>query len=166
MLHNDEAQTAVNADQTAVSTPIEMLGKEILARIEAGEKAKSKSDEHFKSAGLQLIEAKGRVSDFSAFLREHCNGLSRSRAYELIAIGEGKIDEVRTKTRQRTQRHRAETAKAKTVTVSATQRTPKQTSKSEWALREFKAAADSYMPSMDAKAKQQALAYVTERAKS
>src|SRR5215472_3248827 len=98
MLHNDEAQTAVNADQTAVSTPIEMLGKEILARIEAGEKAKSKSDEHFKSAGLQLIEAKRRVSDFSAFLREHCNGLSRSRAYELIAIGEGKIDEVRTKT--------------------------------------------------------------------
>jgi len=147
---------------------LDKLGKEIVSRIERGDKAKSKSDEHYQAAGLQLIEAKERVPNFEAFLKEHCPNLSRSRAYELIDIAQGKGEEVRAKTRKRTQRHRAKAAQAKSELqqaepVSATQRTTSKRSGPEWALREFKAATDTYVPIMDAPTKQLALDYVTNK---
>src|SRR5690606_21347407 len=60
--------------------------------ISAGDKAFGKAEEHYKAAGIHLIEARDRVKregmTFSAFIVGHCN-LGRSRAYELIAIADG-----------------------------------------------------------------------------
>jgi hypothetical protein len=119
----------------------------------------------YKSAGLQLIHARRRVPDFSAFLRDHCKGLSRSRAYELMDVAEGKAEEVRSKNRARDRRRRE---KATGVREPRTQNesTPKtQTlkSKSQWALVEFKVAADTYFRHMDDEAKRAAVAYVVAK---
>jgi hypothetical protein len=92
------------------SVTLETLGRDIVARIEAGDKSTDRADQLYKSAGLQLIEARSGVPDFSAFLRDHCNGLSRSRAYELIAIADGKAEEVRSKNRSRDRRRRKKAA--------------------------------------------------------
>ena len=72
------------------------------------------------AAGRQLIVAKSRCFNFTNFLRDHCTGLSRSYAYDLIAIANGKIDKVRANSKARTQRHhlrqRIATAKASVMT--------------------------------------------------
>jgi hypothetical protein len=143
--------------------PLERLGREIVARIEAGDKAKDRADQMYKSAGLQLIEARNRVPDFSAFLRDHCDSLSRSRAYELMAIAEGRTttEETRAKSRARAQRSRANKA-----SVSATSRTrgvstkkpPPRMSQSQRALAEFKVAVHIYFAKMDDDAKREAVA--------
>jgi hypothetical protein len=63
---------------TAVPS-IERLGKQIVALVEAGDKAKSQSIDKFTSAGLLLIEAKSRVPNFKAFVRDYCNGVRAHR---------------------------------------------------------------------------------------
>jgi hypothetical protein len=166
---------AVVLHEKAADDDLERLGKNILARIAAGDKAKTKADERYLSAGLQLIEAKSRVTNFEAFLAEHCNGLSHSRAYELIGIAGGRTttEEVRAKTNERKKRHRTKTA-AKSMTtavkasVSVPERTPKKTqaSVSQNALTEFKFAVDQWMSKMDAATKQKALDYATEKARA
>jgi hypothetical protein len=89
------------------------LGCDIVARIKEGDEAKAQAKsaknqatERFKAAGLLLIRAKAQAPDFKAFLRDHCDGLSRSRAYELIKIAGGKIDEVRADAAERQRKHR------------------------------------------------------------
>jgi hypothetical protein len=61
------------ADTSAVSEPasggnvrvtLEGLGKEILARVAKGDTAKERADQLYKSAGLQLIEARRRSPRF------------------------------------------------------------------------------------------------------
>src|SRR4051794_37091205 len=91
LLQPVSATLAAVPDRAPVS--LESLGRDIVARIKAGEAAAARSEAMYVSAGLQLIEAKRRVPNFTAFLRKHCKGLSRSRAYELIDIAEGKADE-------------------------------------------------------------------------
>lgn len=159
------------APQSGVSaTPLERLGREIVARIEAGDKAKDRADQMYKSAGLQLIEARNRVPDFSAFLRDHCDGLGRSRAYELIAIADGRRTTEETRARSRT---RAQRSRANKATASATSRTrgvstkkpqPPKT-KSQWALAEFKVAVNIYFAKMDEKTKREAIAYAISKGK-
>src|SRR5262245_37742310 len=73
--------------------PIETLGATIKAQVAAGDKALDKAEEHYRSAGCRLIEAKERVLrtrglTWPAFLVGHCS-LQRSRADELIAIANG-----------------------------------------------------------------------------
>ena len=101
------AATAAPAVQTY---ELEALGRDIAARIKKGDKAKANADDLYLSAGLHLIEAKRLTNNFSAFLRDHCGGLSRSRADELIKIAEGAAEEVREKNRVRDRRRRAKAA--------------------------------------------------------
>ncbi|MER9581461.1 hypothetical protein [Mesorhizobium sp. M0276] len=72
-------------------TTVEQLGAQAYGHYKAGEKNYAKAMEHAKSAGLYLIEAKKRVGTgkFVAFLADHCP-ISKSRAYEFIAIADGR----------------------------------------------------------------------------
>jgi hypothetical protein len=99
------------------------LGKDIVARVSAADRsleaahryseqagtARQKANNLLLSAGKMLLDARSRVLDFTAFLAEHCAGLGRSRAYELISIAEGKStpEATRAKTNERKRRHRA-----------------------------------------------------------
>jgi hypothetical protein len=75
--------------------PLDTLCGTINAHIAAGNKATTKAEEHYKAAGLLLLEAKKRLpiespgTTFSAYLVGQCN-MHTSRAYELIAIAEGR----------------------------------------------------------------------------
>jgi hypothetical protein len=109
---SDQASTPSDSPAQAGTTfTIEQLGKEIVARIEAGDRCKAQADDRYRSAGLLLIEARKRVpvKGLAAFLKDHCAGLSLTRAKELIAIAEGRTtqEEVRAKATARQQRHRA-----------------------------------------------------------
>lgn len=97
---------------TAALIPIETVGAEIKARIEAGDKALDKAEQHYIAAGIQLAEAKRRLDQtgemaWSAFLFSHAR-IKRRRADDLIAIGEGRITlaEHREKNRERVSAHR------------------------------------------------------------
>lgn len=159
---------AALSDTTAnggVTATLETLGQEIMARIEAGDTAKDRADHLHKSAGLQLIEARNRVPDFTAFLREHCNGLSRSRAYELIDIAEGKAEEVRSKNRMRDRRRREKAVNVReprTRSVSVAKPQPPK-SQAQKALAEFKVAVNIWFAKMDDDAKQEAVNYAIEK---
>ena len=79
----------------ASGLPITQLGSTIKAHMSTAEKYAGKSEEHYKSAGLHLMEAKARIAageydgKFGKFLTLECNCLSSSRAYELISIANG-----------------------------------------------------------------------------
>jgi len=92
------------------------LGKEILDHVNCGKAANSQAKEarveakqRFICGGRLLIEAKRRATDFTAFLREHCNGISVSWAYKLIRMagGEAEVEKVRADARERKRRQRA-----------------------------------------------------------
>lgn len=98
-----------NITPVSASQSLEQLGAEIVARIEAGDRTKAKADDHFLAAGLRLLEAQSRVPDFAAFLKNHCCGLKRTRAYQLMRIAGGKttLAAERAKTAERVRKHRA-----------------------------------------------------------
>jgi hypothetical protein len=79
---------------------LEQLGAAIKVMVQ-------KSDDYLISAGLKLIEARRRIDageadmSFASFLSEHCGGLSRSRAYELIRIAAGRTTVEATRERAR-----------------------------------------------------------------
>lgn len=89
--------------------PLDTLGAEIRARLEAGDKALGRAEDHYLAAGLQLVGARRRVEadgrSFRDFLAEHQIG--KSRAYDLIAVAEGKktFAGIRAKTAERVARH-------------------------------------------------------------
>jgi len=154
-----ETQIAIYKDrheaETSALPSIEGLGKQIVALVEAGDKAKSESNDRFTSAGLMLFEAKSRVPNFKAFLRDHCNGLSRSRAYELIDMALGKREEVRAKANERKARYRARVRSGtdtKTASVLPTSASA--------ALAAFKTAVNTWLPKMDEATQQEAVAFV------
>ena len=163
---NDFDETAALAAQEEIALTsqgdaaltLEALGRSIVARVERGDKAKDRADQMYRSAGLQLIEAKSRAPNFSAFLRDHCNGLSRSRAYELIAIAEGKAEEVRSQNRERDRRRRAKAAGVREPRTHGAAM-----SDSEQALAKIKDVVDKCFPKMDYAAKQEAAAYVNDQ---
>jgi hypothetical protein len=90
--------------------PVEQLGQAIVANSEAGRAAGNEAMNRLVTAGLLLIDAQSRGLVFDDFLRDHCNGLSRSWAYDLIAIAHGRIDEVRGKAKARKRRYREKQA--------------------------------------------------------
>jgi hypothetical protein len=76
-------------------TDLSGLGREARARIVAGDKAKSRSEDMYKSAGLYLIEAKKRVSKtkgltWSKWLSENCP-IGVRRSYDLISLADGTV---------------------------------------------------------------------------
>ncbi|RRD24720.1 hypothetical protein ECB98_13430 [Brucellaceae bacterium VT-16-1752] len=90
---------------------IETLGREIKARVEAGDKALDKAEQHYKAAGIQLLEAQKRLKEtremrWSAFLFSHVR-MGESRAYELMALGDGRttLEDIRAKGAERARRH-------------------------------------------------------------
>jgi len=97
--------------------PIDTLGQEIKARIEAGDKAMGKAEDHYLAAGLQLAEARRRVADdggsFRAFLDNH--GIGRSRAYDILAVTDGRktFDGIRAKAAERAAKHAAANREAR-----------------------------------------------------
>lgn len=92
--------------------PLSTLAGTIKAHISAGDKAFGKAEEHYKAAGIHLMEARDRVKregmTFSAFIVSHCS-INSSRAYELIAIADGRtsVEELRKKKRESVRRTRA-----------------------------------------------------------
>jgi hypothetical protein len=85
--------------------PLATLANTIKASIAAGDKAADKAEQHYKAAGLYLVEAKrlnAKTSEtWPTFLISKCNIGSR-RADELISIAEGRtsLEEVRDKNKQ------------------------------------------------------------------
>lgn len=98
--------------ETSVATtdlPLDTLAATIKARIEAGDRSAEKAADHYRAAGLHLVEAKTRLAQtggkFDHFLVE-C-GIGRSRAYELIGIAKGTktLAGIRAATCERVARH-------------------------------------------------------------
>lgn len=81
----------MNASQLTIT----QLASTINAHTGKASLYEDKAEQHYKAAGIYLIEAKQRIAEgeyeggFVAFLKNECRGLSSSRAYELIAIGNG-----------------------------------------------------------------------------
>lgn len=107
--------------QTRQHDPIDVLAKAAHAEIKEAERHQKEADRHqaeaderFAAAGRKLKEAKDRLQagemamTWTEFLLKYCP-ISKSRAYELIAIAEGRTtaEEVREKVRARKQAHRA-----------------------------------------------------------
>ncbi|SEN61550.1 hypothetical protein SAMN04488077_1222 [Roseovarius tolerans] len=91
-------------------TPLDQMGASAHAHYKVAEKAQGKAEEHYKSAGIYLSEAKRRVlrtrgMTFEKFLAEHCP-IGKSRAYEVIAIADG------TKTEEEVRARSNESSKA------------------------------------------------------
>lgn len=83
------------------------------------EKYIGKCEEHYRSAGSHLIEAKRRIlvdkefaGDFKGFLMNCCNGLAERRAYELIEVANGtrSMASIREAQQERMREHRAAAA--------------------------------------------------------
>jgi hypothetical protein len=94
-------------------TPVEMstddLGKHIRARIVQGDKAAGKAEDHYTAAGIHLKEARERIAkeggSFDDFLKQY--DIGRSRAYDLLAVADGKktFAGIRAKAAERAARH-------------------------------------------------------------
>jgi uncharacterized protein YdaT len=65
------------------------ITRRIKALIEKGDKAAEKAEQFYKAAGIHVKEIKEQSEDWETIVREQC-GLGRSRAYELMAIADGR----------------------------------------------------------------------------
>lgn len=159
---DEAAPDATTPLRAGVSVTLDALGQEIVARIGAGDKSAERASQMYISAGLKLLEAKRLVPNFKKFLRNHCSDLSRSRAYELIKIANGKSEEVRSNNRTRDRRRRDKAASVReprTPSLSVKKPQPPK-SQAQSALAEFKAAVDIWFSKMDDNAKREAVEYV------
>jgi hypothetical protein len=113
------------SETTAVATtdlPLDVLASEIKARIEAGDRAADKAADHFRAAGLRLLDAKKHLAaakiPFDGWLIE--NDIGRSRAYELIGIAKGTktLAGIRASTAARVARHADKNRAAREASVS------------------------------------------------
>ncbi|MER9560962.1 hypothetical protein [Mesorhizobium sp. M0571] len=88
---------------------LDQLGAQAYAHYKAGEKANQKANDHAKSSGLYLAEAKRRIDTehpygertkvWHGFLKSHCP-VAPTRAHQLISVATGKTteEEVKQKT--------------------------------------------------------------------
>jgi hypothetical protein len=84
------------------------LARRIKAMIEKAETYHEKAENLYKSAGIHIAEIKDkRPDDWEAIVKDEC-GLGRSRAYELMAIADGRttLEKVRASTNERKKIHR------------------------------------------------------------
>jgi hypothetical protein len=156
-VYTDQHSTAQAETIYTAELSIEGLGQQIVALVEAGKKAKSQSVDRFINAGLMLIEAKSRVPNFTVFVRDHCAGLSRSRAYELIDMALGKPEKVRAKTNERKRRYRARVRSGTDAETASVLPTSAST-----ALAAFKSALNICFAKMDEARRKEALAFANE----
>jgi hypothetical protein len=117
-----DMQAATDERITAKATslvPLDTLAATIKVRIEKGDKATSDADGHYLAAGMHLREAKERLPVerpglmFTGFIRNVCR-MGTSRAYELIAIAEGRLtlEEIRAKKNESSKAAHAKTREA------------------------------------------------------
>jgi len=147
-----------------VDLTVEQLGQAIVTHNEAGLAAGKEAKNRLVAAGLLLIEAKSRVMNFEDFLRDHCNGLSHSWAYDLIAIASGKMDEVRAKAKARKLKYRQKQA-AKDARVRSgtdTRFTSIQLSQ-EVLLTQFENEFEAWLEKLDDETLKHAVSYVLRR---
>ena len=167
-------------DQLTTNKNFAAAGTEIVAQIRAGDQAKHTAVEHYKAAGLLLLNvSKQHPEGFTAFLTRSCAGLARSRAYELMQIAGGAktAEQIRAATKKRVDRHRAK--KQRPLQGAVTDGKPEDVAAdkpegipadplpmSERAFAEFRRAVDTSMPQMTPVIRRQALVYakaVSER---
>jgi hypothetical protein len=91
---------------------LEEIGRGITARIDKLEKLTAKGVDHVDSIEQLLAEAEklcGTPECFEQFKCQHCPKLGKSRAYELLAIKDGRksLEDNRAATRARVAKHRA-----------------------------------------------------------
>jgi len=104
------------SDMTTNLLPIETIGKEVQVFDKKGHDYEAavdynleKAEQMYKAAGLKLIEVRDRAGvNFSEFCILHCQGLSRTRAYLLMDIADGKytLAEIRARSRVSSRKHR------------------------------------------------------------
>lgn len=103
----------VTAEQIEKNCPNELqsLAERIKAHLEKAHKYKEKADQHYISVGQYLSRAREACdeSGFEAFREKFCPDLGRTRAYELLALGQNKksLEDIRASNRERVARHRA-----------------------------------------------------------
>src|SRR5262249_24599683 len=74
----------------AAPTPAVLtLARRVKALVEKGDRAAEKAEQFYKSAGIHIKEIKEQSEDWETIVRDKC-GVGRSRAYELMAIADGK----------------------------------------------------------------------------
>jgi hypothetical protein len=112
----------ISSERTSGSNsrvPLATLSGLVKASLAAGDKAFDKAEQHFKAAGLYLIEARERLpieqpgKRFTAYIVGECK-MQTSRAYELIAIAEGRLtlEEIRAKKNESSKAAHAKTRAA------------------------------------------------------
>jgi hypothetical protein len=89
------------------SAQVLTLVRRIKALVEKADRAADKAEQFYKSAGIHIKEIKEQSEDWETIVREQC-GLGRSRAYELMAIADGKVtlEKVRADANERKKVHR------------------------------------------------------------
>ena len=98
----------VTGDGVLISAKVMALTRRIKVLIEKGDRAAEKAEQFYTSAGIHIKEIKGQSEDWESIVRDKC-GVGRSRAYELMAIADGKttLEKVRADTNERMKIHRA-----------------------------------------------------------
>src|SRR5262249_27220023 len=84
------------------------LARRVKALIDKGDRAAEKAEQFYKSAGIHIKEIKDQSDDWETIIRQECD-IGRSRAYELMAIADGKttLKKVRAAANERKKVHRA-----------------------------------------------------------
>jgi hypothetical protein len=144
--------------------PVEQLGQAIITNYAAGMAAGNEAKNRLVAAGLLLIDVKSRNLNFEDFLKDHCKGLSHSWAYDLIAIAEGRMDEVRAKARARKLRHRQKRAAAEAHVRSGTDTGFHTIQLSQEALiAQFEKEFDAWVAKLDDERLKRAVSYVLNK---
>ncbi len=103
----------ITAEQIEQNCPdnLQRWGKHIAAHLEKAHKCEDKADQHYTSIGQYLAKAKETCDEggFAAFHEKFCPNLGRTRAYELLAVGQNKksLEDFRAGNRERAAKHRA-----------------------------------------------------------
>jgi len=104
---NDKAEVRVLADRARAA--VSALARRVKVLIEKGDRAAEKAEQFYKAAGIHIRQIKEQsLDDWETVVREQCN-IGRSRAYELMAIADGKttLEKVRAGSNERKRVHRA-----------------------------------------------------------
>jgi hypothetical protein len=156
------SDSPLSVEQLNALSP-DQLGAQIVARVEARDVAEAQVHNNSMQAGQMLLHAKSTVKNFSQFRRQHCNGLSHSRAYELMNIAKcGSIRKVRELANGRKSRYRlkkAAMAAERQLVRSGTDKPSAPEALDDTLLAQFKAAIDDLFSRMDKDTRRAALDY-------
>ena len=104
---NEKAEVQVLADRARAA--VSALARRVKVLTEKGDRAAEKAEQFYKAAGIHIRQIKEESLDnWETIVREQCN-IGRSRAYELMAIADGKttLEKVRASTNERQKIHKA-----------------------------------------------------------